>query len=180
MRKLIQLFFVAVLLAMSLVTAASASATYPIYPFFDQEITVQSGDEIRLQYHWDATSRGLMNMFFNHTDTSHLLVDEDDNVILNLSGDDAAALWSPMEQIDSAALGLACPQPKHWYSEVDYALPELEPGVYTLVSVGSMSNPVNDGWHTCTNLETGEPVSYTPSLYPTGTTFAGTITITVE
>lgn len=182
MRKLIPSLMSVLLLATLLVGAAGASTTYEIFPFFDQELEVQEGDEIRLRYYWDATSKGQMNMFFNHSTTSIVLTDENDNIVVDMSDGGADDLWSPLELVDAAELPtpLDCPQPKHWYSEVDYRLPDLEPGTYELVSVAIMEQPVNDGWHTCTNLETGEPASAPPSLYPSGTTFAGTVIITVE
>lgn len=58
--------------------------------------------------------------------------------------------------------------------QYDYGM--LEEGTYTLVTEWDQRHPVNDGYHVCTDLVTGEPASPTPSLYPAG---SGTWTVTI-
>jgi hypothetical protein len=88
-------------------------------------------------------------------------------------------LWSPLLPIDPAELGYTCASPFHYVSDWEGGVFTLPAGEYRLETVWSQSRPVNDGWHTCVDAVTGEPLASPPSLWrPEPGTW--TVTVVVE
>ena len=178
---------VVVLLAAALaVPAAAQNPPIELNLVFDdgRTVPVPSGTDVVLWLYWDASAKGLLeNMFIRSVSTSNTLYDQEGNAVRQLDPDTNRALWAPVTLIDPAKLGMSCPQGKHWYTDWRYPIKAgaLKPGTYTLVSNGTFTRPVNDGYHTCTSLDTGQPMSPPPSLHKSSNfSFTSTITLVIE
>lgn len=178
MKKFLLSLLVVALLAMTVAGAVSADdpTTY-VFPYLDGEtFTVPPGSDITLQWAWLATTHGLMNTFLRAWTAGYTIYDSDNNAVFALPAVQADPLWSPIEQINPADFGIQCASPRHWWSLWEQGDIVLDPGTYTLVTAWTQSRPVNDGWHTCVDAITGEPLAYPPSLYQPG---SGTWTVTI-
>lgn len=157
-------------LMVSLLLAASAAAqgsTVWIYPFDEETFELTPEDEVNVFSGWIATTPGLARINQFKEDYSFVLYEGED-VIQQLSADDARAYWRPIFRVDPAEYGLDCPMPNIYQSWWVYPLGNLEEGSYTLVFTIARDTPTNDGFHVCTDTVTGEPAAPTPSLYLPG------------
>ena len=169
--------------------AAPAAAQNPpieLNLVFDdgRTVNVPVGTDVVLWLYWDASAKGLLEkMFIRSVSASNTLYDQAGNAVLQLSPDTNRTLWAPATLIDPALLGIACPQGKHWYTDWRYPIKAgaLPPGTYTLVTDATFARPVNDGYHTCVSLDTGQPMSPPPSLHKSNNfSFTTTITLVIE
>ncbi len=168
MKKFVIALTLVAILATALAGAVSAEdGVTLIYPFEDgATVVVPAGDSISLQWAWLAVNRGLVHTFHKSFSASYKLTDmTTGEVFLWLPAAQAASLWGPIEQIDPAEQAIRCATPFHWWSLWEYSGIHLPAGHYKLETAYAQTRPVNDGWHTCYDTNTGEPLAYPPSLY---------------
>ena len=176
-KSFIALMLVALLATLLAGAASAADGVTYVYPISDGEtFDVPAGDSITLQWMWLATTKGLVHVFLKSWTASYTIYDQGGNVVLALPAAQADTIWQPIEQIDPADQAIKCASPHHWWSVWERTGVTLAPGTYTLVTEWSQSQPVNDGWHTCIDTSTGEPLASPPSLYKPG---SGTWTVTI-
>lgn len=181
MKNILLTLALIVILATSLSGAVSAEdgVTF-VYPFEDgTTVTVPAGDSITLQWAWLSTTRGLVHTFLRSWTADYMIYDAAGNAVFALPAVQADSIWGPIEQIDPADEAIECKGPNHWRSMWERGGISLPPGEYTLVTRWVQSRPVNDGWHTCIDTNTGEPLAYPPSLYRPGSG-AWAVNIVVE
>ena len=179
MRKVMLSVLILVVLAGVMSGAASAQngSDVPVWVYEDgAEICAGPEDNIIFLDGWLATTRGLVNMFLGAYTMSFTLYDEDNVDIFSLSEEESDDYWGPIMSMVPEDWGLSCPMPYIAGVLWEYDYGALEEGTYTLITEWDFRHPVNDGYHACTDPETGEPVSPTPSLYPAE---SGTATITI-
>jgi hypothetical protein len=182
MRKFLLSLLVVILLASTVAGAVSAQGDpIDVFPFEDgMTYTVAEGDSLHIWWGWLATTRGLVRTYLNAWTAGYQLVDvATGDVVWALSPAEAHARWSPIMQLTPADVGMICASPFHYASDWEGGVFQLPAGTYELVTTWSQSRPVNDGWHTCADALTGEPMAYPPSLWrPESGSW--TVTIVVE
>jgi len=171
MRKMTFLVSLILLAALALgasATLAQSDVVY-VYPFVDgATYNASLGQEIHLLWGWVATTKGLVRVYLQHsseTYTLYALSDLGNSEVWSLSNAQAEAYWGPVEVYPAEEAGVDCHKPTVAQSLWEYTLPPLEVGVYTLAFEAELSQPANDGFHTCTWLGTNDPAAPTPSLY---------------
>lgn len=148
-----------------IVVAHFNGATY--YVEADQPILIGTG--------WVATTQGQLQVYRNHSFQTFILSGPE-GIVLDLSADESEAYWGPFQPIPYGE-DIACPMPSLWRTRWGYMQEPLPPGEYTLVYTEVLTQPINDGYHTCT--VDGESVP-PPSLYRPGEPFVSTVTIVVS
>jgi len=129
-------------------------------------LNIDEGDSIRIWWGWLATTRGLARTYLNAWSAGYQLSNVDaGHEVWSLSPAEAHALWTPITRIDPADLGYTCASPFHYVSDWEGGVFQLPAGTYELVTTWTQSRPVTDGWHTCADAVTGEPMASPPSLY---------------
>jgi len=166
MKKIVWSLVLVALVATSLVGAVSAADPTFVYPGDDgATYTVVADDGFFMAWVWLATTKGLVANFLKSFSATYTIYDAAGDPVWELSADEAAALWSSPAQTDPAEWAIKCAKPDHWLAVWSTDTLYLEPGEYTLVTEWSYSKPVNDGWHTCADLASGDPLASPPSLY---------------
>jgi hypothetical protein len=148
-----------------------------VFPFAPGPHEFEAGQPFQIGWMWLAATKGQINVFYEHWESAYTLTNDMGEIVWSLSVEESADYFQPVEDRDPAVFGFVCPMPKlyttDWWSE------EIElqvPGTYMLEMHISVTNPINDGWHTCTDLN-GDPVSPLPSLmFP----FEVTIPVQIE
>jgi hypothetical protein len=183
MKKFLFTLTAVILLVTALAGAASADDpdfTY-VYPNEDGGTsTVPAGNSITLQWFWLATTKGHMNTFRRSFSASYAIypgTDTSGTPAWSLTPAQAEAIWGPIQQTNPADWAIKCPKPQHWLARWETGGINLPAGTYTLVTRWTFSRPVNDGWHTCVDTNTGESLASPPSLYKPG---SGTWTVKIE
>jgi len=180
MKKFLLSLLVVALLAMTVAGVVSAqTGPVDVFPFEDgATYNVADGDSIHIWWGWLATTRGLVRTYLNAWTASYQLTNVDTGQVwLSLDPAQAHARWSPIMRLTPADVGLVCASPFHYVSDWEGGEFQLPAGTYELVTVWSQSRPVNDGWHTCADAVTGEPMASPPSLWRPE---SGTWTVTIE
>lgn len=150
---------------------------YPVWEGNVVEATTQ--DSIHFFWGWFAVTKGLVRVYQNHSAETYILRGPDREVVWEMSAKEADTHWGPIQLYDrdwvEGSFGLVCPKPTMAGSWWEVVIPPLEDvGTYTLEMFWVYEQPVNDGFHTCTELPGTLPVP-TPSLYRG----AGVITSTI-
>lgn len=147
-----------------LVIAHADGATF--YADADQPLLIGTG--------WIATTKGQLQVYRNHSYQTFALTGPE-GTIFDLSADESEAYWGPFDPypFDDSD----CPMPTIWWNLWGYVQEPLPPGEYRLEYTNVITQPANDGFHTC--LVDGEAVP-PPSLYRPGEPFVSTVTIVVS
>lgn len=178
MRKSILALAVLLLLIATVPVAVGANGTTTVRVANDgATYVVPPGDDIVLLNRWGAKTKGQVQMYLKAYSASYTITNEAGDVVFSLPAEDAAGLWGPIELVPPEDFGFDCPGNSLWLASWEAPVtPPLDPGAYTLVTEWTRSHPVNDGLHTCTVVDTGEPAAPPPSLFPAESS-AWTVTI---
>jgi uncharacterized protein YbjT (DUF2867 family) len=155
------LFLVLVLLAVVLAgTVYADTGVTWVFPIADGEtFNVPAGDSITLEWLWLAVNKGLVNTFRGGFEASYTIYDAAGAPVWGLNTANADAYWGPIEQTDPADWDIQCAMPQHYITDWLVEGIRLAPGSYTLVTEWAQKRPINDGWHVCRDVNTGEPLA---------------------
>ncbi len=154
---------VLVLLAVAAPNVRAEPPVVYVYPFLDGEtFTAHVGDDIHLFWAWVALTKGQVRVFLNHASQTYTLTPSgEEEPLLFIPNEVAEGYWGPIQRVPA---DVDCGSPNLAFALWDYQLPVLEEGTYTLVFTQAFDQPVNDGFHTCIDPDTGEPFTPPPSL----------------
>ncbi|MCB0003608.1 MAG: hypothetical protein KDG58_12240 [Anaerolineae bacterium] len=183
MRKLIQSVVIASMLILLIVVPAAAQPPDPVdiwpYPNPDPASggvwTVPENYPVRLIWAWAAKTKGLVRVFQNASSHSYQIIDTDTgDVVYEVLPGAGDSLWGAPVLVDPADWGWDCHGGRVWFTWWEFTFPDgLPEGNYALEITETFSHPVNDGYHTCSDLVTGQQLAGPPSLYPAGTSTWG-------
>jgi len=170
------------LLASATPAVANGPEVYAYPTWGGNVVQAKTNESIHMFWGWLATTKGLVRAFVNHhAETYTLTEDSTGAVVWSMSAKEADSHWGSIvlygpEWVETA-LGLDCPMPWVAASWWEFTVRPLEAGTYTLKYVGTYEQPVNDGFHACTELPGTDPFP-TPSLYRGEEVAVSTIIVT--
>lgn len=169
-RKLAGKLLFAALLVVSIVAAIPAAANEPEYidPVVGGPYDVSVEDDIHLYYWWWATTPGLVNVYIKGNETTYTLRNAENQIVWSLTAEEAEEYWSETFQADFSD-AFDYPMPYMYATAWEYPLGQLAAGQYTLTTEIVYTHKITDGAHVIRDIETGERILPTPSIYPPGT-----------
>ena len=125
-------------------TAMAQNGDEPVYinPYFDENVSVQPGQEVILWNGWLACTRGQTRSFLTAVHQDWYL----DGQPLFASDEDEAQYWSPIEPAEDTTGCISGHEGQAWLTLWFYSLGSFEEGQHPLSLELWLDHPVNDGY----------------------------------